>query len=89
MVAYLFEAGPAVAGEALTHGELRNWQECTGVELSEFEAVALVSMSREYLAMYRTACEDTAAPPPYRREKTEDEKRERARQMRQNRKKNA
>lgn len=48
-----------------------------------------MSMSREYLSMFRQASDDKPTPPPYRREKTEDEKRERARQMRQNRKKNA
>jgi hypothetical protein len=46
---YLFELGVSVNGEALTHSEIRNWQENTGIELQSFEARTLKRLSRAYL----------------------------------------
>lgn len=62
---YLFEVGPTCGEYPLTHTELRNWQENTGIELCEFEATALVSLSREYLSFMQEAKED-GYPRPVR-----------------------
>lgn len=55
LVGYLFEVGPAVAGQELTHVELRAWQENSGVQLDDFGALALKQMSRAYLGQYHAA----------------------------------
>ena len=46
---YLFEIGVTANGEALTHSEIRSWQENTGVELQSFEARMLKRLSVAYL----------------------------------------
>lgn len=72
LVSYLFEVGPSVRGEELTHGDLRSYQENTGTFLDEFDASMMVRMSREYLAQYRKASAKTC-PAPWRRERTPEE----------------
>lgn len=51
---YLMEIGPAASGGMgpvpVTHGEIRSWQENTGIELSPWEARLLRSLSREYVS---------------------------------------
>lgn len=80
VIGYLFEVGPAVRGEELTHGDLWHYQQNTGAVLCEWEASMMVLLSREYLAMLRKASEK-ACPAPWRRERTNEEKAERARQQ--------
>ena len=79
LVAYLFEVGPTVRGEELTHQDLRYWQENTGSELEEFEATMLVQMSRAFIVQYRASSK--TCPRPWRRELTPEEKAERGRQQ--------
>lgn len=78
---YLFEVGPAPGGNPLTFGELRDWQECTGVELDEFEATTLAHLSRVYLSALHEARKPGAAWPA-RRDLTRDEQMAKARRMR-------
>lgn len=78
VITYLFEVGPSVRGEELTHTDLWHWQENTGAILSEFEATMMVRLSREYLGQYRKAGEKEACPAPWRRERTPEEKAARA-----------
>lgn len=76
---YLFEIGPAVRGEELTHSDIRDWQENTG-PVSEFEARMLVKLSREYLRQHQDSS-GKACPAPWRRERTAEEKAARAQQQ--------
>lgn len=46
---YLFEVGPTSGDQPVTWTELRNWADMVGVELDEFRASAIVSLSREFL----------------------------------------
>lgn len=78
IVEYLFEVGPAVRGEELTQPDLYFWQQNTGAALCEYEASMMIRLSREYLAMLRQASEKACAAP-WRRERTNEEKAERAR----------
>lgn len=73
LVDYLMEVGPTTGENELSWTEISNWMERTGVELDEFQAVALVAMSREYLGMMQEA-RDAECLPPWRREKTEAQK---------------
>lgn len=64
LVDYLFEVGPGEDGHAVTWREVQAWTESTGVQLSEFEAGALRSLSLAYVSMYHDACKKDC-PPPY------------------------
>ena len=81
-----FEVGPAPGGNALTFGELRDYQECTGVELDEFAATLLSSLSRVYLSTLHDA-RKPGCPWPARRELTRAEEMAKARRMRKRAKK--
>lgn len=78
---YFFEVGPAPGGEELSHTELRNWQENTGVQLDAFGAQMLKAMSRTYLAMLHDA-RKPGAPWPAKRDLTRDEEIAKARRLR-------
>lgn len=69
LLGYLFEIGPALAGglgpAPLTHGELRAWQDNTGIALMPWEARLLRRLSLEYVAASQAATERNA-PPPWR-----------------------
>lgn len=68
IVEYLFDAGPCMPGAMgpvpLTHGELRAWQENTGIELRPFEATWLRRLSIEYVAQAQEST-DPLCPPPF------------------------
>lgn len=68
LVEYLFEVGPAMQGGfgpvALTHGELRAWQDNVGLELQPWECRALIHLSKAYCAELAAAT-DPAAPAPW------------------------
>lgn len=64
LVEYLFELGPGVEGKPNGWQELRAWQEATGTELHEFEAVALVDMCRAYVSQFAKPND----PQPWREE---------------------
>lgn len=55
LIRYLFEVGPVMAGGMgpipLSFGEIQSWQEVTGIELNNWEAGMIRSLSREYLGM--------------------------------------
>lgn len=67
MIENLFEVGPMTGEHSLSWTEIDRWAERTGVELSEFEAVTLVDLSREFSRMLNLArdpdylCPNTAA----------------------------
>lgn len=68
LLRYLMEIGPSMpAGAgiaAISHGEIRSWQENTGIELSAWEARALRDASREFVSeLY--AAKDPRRPAPY------------------------
>lgn len=68
LIGYLFDAGPAMSGgmgnAQLSHGEIRAWQDNTGIELTPWEARTLRTLSGEYLASAQDA-EDAQCKPPY------------------------
>lgn len=64
LIGYLFELGAGADGKPSGWPELRAWQEATGTELHEFEAVTLIEMCREYLGQFSKP--DT--PQPYKTE---------------------
>jgi hypothetical protein len=68
VLAYLFEVGPTLynggMGEGpLTHSELVAWQWNTGIELSSWEARALLQLSRAYLVQSGLAEKPDCKPP--------------------------
>lgn len=67
VLTYLLEIGPAASGAAgpapITHGEIRAWQENTGIALSAWEARTLRQLSREYVGeLIAGADRERAAP---------------------------
>lgn len=48
LVEYLNEIGPTMPDGALTFGELRSWQDMTGIELQPWEVRLLRRLSIEY-----------------------------------------
>jgi len=60
---YLFEVGPTTGDQSLTWSELEAWSRRTGVDLSEFESVTLVMLSREFLGMLNHAREEMCPSP--------------------------
>lgn len=68
IVDYLFDAGPSMPsglGEApLTHGEIRAWQDNTGIRLSPSEARAVRRASIEYVA-FRSRASNPSMPAPW------------------------
>lgn len=68
LVEYLFEVGPVMQGGfgpvALTHGELRAWQDNVGLELQPWECRALIVLSKAYCAELAAAT-DPVAPAPW------------------------
>jgi hypothetical protein len=67
LVRYLFEIGPAVAGNTITHGEIESWQHNTGIGLSAWEASTLRKASSEYLKQSHDATA-RSCPAPYSNE---------------------
>lgn len=67
MVAYFYEVGPTLFGDMgempISHVELLAWQENSGVELSSWEARAIVQLSREYLSFSRRAQDPKCEAP--------------------------
>ena len=57
MIENLFEVGPMTGEHHLTWTEIDRWATRTGVELSEFEYVTLVDLSREFVNMLALARE--------------------------------
>lgn len=57
MIENLFEVGPTTGEHHLTWTEIDRWATRTGAELSEFEVVTLVDMSREFVNMLALARE--------------------------------
>jgi hypothetical protein len=57
MIDNLFEVGPMTGEHSLSWAEIDRWATRTGVELSEFEAVTLVDLSREFSRMLNLARE--------------------------------
>lgn len=68
LVQYLFDIGPTLAGgmgdAPLTHSEVRAFMENTGISLQPWEAQALRTLSRAYVAESSRAT-DPACPPPF------------------------
>lgn len=68
LIDYLFEVGPdmqtGMGATPLTHGELRAWQDNTGLGLEPWEANMLRRLSAEWIAE-RHRAEDPSAPAPY------------------------
>lgn len=63
LLEWFWDVGPANAGSALTHTEIRNWQDNTGFELQSWQARLLRRMSQEYLAETQRAAADKCDPP--------------------------
>jgi hypothetical protein len=63
LIDYLFELGPTMGENTLTHAELESWQRNTGIELSSWESRTLKALSNAYLIeSYRAVKEDAEAP---------------------------
>jgi hypothetical protein len=67
LLEYLWEIGPTVAagmGEApISHGEIRVWQDNTGVELQTWEVQLLRRLSIEHLNQSQLASDPHCKPP--------------------------
>jgi hypothetical protein len=63
LVEYLFDAGPANAGNVLSWADLEEWQRETGIDLSPWQSRLLRRLSGDYLAEFRAAAEHDAPPP--------------------------
>lgn len=67
LLEYLFEIGPTMAGAAgaaaITHQEIAAWQQLSRVRLSPWEAHALRSLSREFVAAAHLAEKADAKAP--------------------------
>lgn len=51
IVQYLLQLGLTLGDQALTHSEIKAWQENTGYELSSWEAQIIKRLSQSYLSM--------------------------------------
>lgn len=80
IVEYLFELGPTVKGEEISHPDIGWWQENTGAVVDEFEATMLVALSRAYIAQYRRSSGKSCSRP-WSRPFTQEERNERIRQQ--------
>lgn len=87
LIPLLFEVGPAQGEHELTHGEIRAFQDNTGIELDAFSVAALKTLSRVYLSALHESREPEALPP-YRAEATEEQKRAASLAMRNRRRNN-
>lgn len=64
VLGYLMEIGPVMPGPAaISHQELRCWQDNTGVVLEPWQARAIRALSLEYLAEMHRAEAPDATPP--------------------------
>lgn len=67
IIRYLFDAGPVMAGgmgpAPLSYGEIRAWQDVSGIELNNWEGYMLRTLSREYLSMSLEATKPTCPSP--------------------------
>ena len=64
LLAHLWAAGPTLGENALTHGELQQYQQNAGVQLSPWECTMLRRLSGEYLGESHKAREPNC-PAPY------------------------
>jgi hypothetical protein len=80
LVDYLFDAGPSMPGgfgEApLTHGEIRAWQDNTGIELMPRE-VRAIRIASALWVQERAAAVDPARPAPWNGQHASREERSR------------
>ena len=65
LIEHLWAAGPSTGEGALTHGELRAYQDNTGVELTEWEVSTLRRLSIAYLNESHAA-KKRDCPPPWK-----------------------
>lgn len=63
MLDWFWEIGPASAGAAISHTEIRCWQENTGFELQSWQARLLRRLSQEFLAESARAADEKCRPP--------------------------
>jgi len=64
LLQYLFEVGPSLGGNPITHAELASWQQNTGAQLSFWEAQTLHQLSKEYVQQCHKSVERDC-PAPY------------------------
>jgi len=68
LVSYLFEIGPTMPGgmgdAPLTHGEIRAWQDNTGIDLHAWEARYLRRLSIDYMVQSQKSVK-ADCPSPY------------------------
>lgn len=68
LVEHLLDVGPVMPGgfgpAVLSHGEIRAWQDNTGIELQPWEVAMMRRLSGEYLKASAEA-EKQDAPPPF------------------------
>lgn len=82
---YLFEVGPTEGEHELSHQELAAWQSNSGVNLDDFESLALKQMSRAYLGMMHAARKpDCACPVQFDSEEVQEDETEDQRRARVN-----
>lgn len=67
LVGYLYEIGPTLSGGmgdiAITHTELRAWQDNVGIELQPWEVQLLRTLSAAYLDQLHKATDPNCKPP--------------------------
>lgn len=75
IIDYLFDVGPVMSGSMgtgpVTHGELRAYQENTGVELQPWEATFIRRLSAEYIGQSQKA-EKADCPAPWNVERLQE-----------------
>lgn len=64
LLGHLWAAGPTLGDQVLTQGELRHYQENTGIRLTPWECNTLRRLSGEYLSESCKA-KDSDCPPPF------------------------
>ena len=64
LVSYLFDIGPTIAGNLLTHAEIGAWQENVGIDLEPWEVRVLRRLSSDYMSESRKA-EKPDCPSPW------------------------
>lgn len=67
LIGFLFEVGPVMpvgmGVGRITHSELRDWMDNTGVELDAWQARTLCELSQEYAAENHRASKQDCPPP--------------------------
>lgn len=63
IVGYLYDIGPTMGDQAISHQEIESWQRNTGIDLDSWQARTLHRLSVEYLVEAHNAKRRDCPPP--------------------------